>query len=117
MSKRAEDAALKICPPMIVKDEDGSLDDLTYMARTWVQKGYEQAEKDFSWISVKDRLPEESGYYITCVAEYYKQEHVPQCVGVTLFNGTYWEDDDDPLKKELVDYWMPIPELPKEEEK
>jgi hypothetical protein len=46
MSKRAEEAALKICPPMIVKDEDGSLDDLTYMARTWVQKGYEQAEKD-----------------------------------------------------------------------
>lgn len=46
MSKRVEEAALKVCPPVIVKDEDGSLDDLTYIARTWVQKGYEQAEKD-----------------------------------------------------------------------
>lgn len=46
MSKRAEEAALEICPPVIVKDEDGSLDDLTYMARTWVQRGYEQAEKE-----------------------------------------------------------------------
>ena len=76
-----------------------------------------KAKRDLGWISVKDRLPEKSGYYITCVAEYYKQEHVPQCVGVTLFNGMYWEDDDEPEEKELVDYWMEIPELPEEEEK
>ena len=56
MSKRAEEAALKVCPPMIVKDEDGSLDDLTYMARTWVQKGYEQAEKDILSKITKEHL-------------------------------------------------------------
>ena len=73
-------------------------------------------QNTIGWISVKDRLPEKSGYYITCVVEYYKQERVPQCVGVTLFNGTYWEDDDYPEEKELVDYWMPIPELPNKDE-
>ena len=41
---------------MIVKDEDGSLDDLTYMARTWVQKGYEQAEKDILSKITKEHL-------------------------------------------------------------
>lgn len=67
MSKRAEEAALKICPPMIVKDEDGSLDDLTYMARTWVQKGYEQAEKDLA-------LTWEDAYKIVSLVEEVKND-------------------------------------------
>lgn len=75
-------------------------------------EGYEQAEKDLGWISVNDRLPEVSGFYITCVED----NGVAQCVGVTFFNAqSEWEDDDDSF--EIVDYWMPIPGLPKEEKK
>ena len=29
--------------------------------------GYEEAEKDLGWVSVKDRLPEDDGWYLTCV--------------------------------------------------
>ena len=70
-------------------------------------------QNTIGWVSVKDRLPEKNGWYFTCV----EQNGVPQCVGITLFNGRYWEDDDYPVEKELVDYWMPIPELPNEKEK
>jgi hypothetical protein len=77
------------------------------------QEGCELAEKDLGWISVKDRLPEKDGWYFTCV----EMSGVPQCVGLSHFE-TYsgqWDDDDDSI--ELVDYWMPIPALPKEDEK
>lgn len=84
------------------------LDGSNRLKREVFIKGYELAEKDLGWISVKDRLPEESGFYITCV----NQAGVAQCVGITLFNGKYWEDDDD--SEERVDYWMPIPKLPKD---
>lgn len=72
-----------------------------------------RAEKDLGWISVKDRLPEKDGWYFTCI----EMSGVPQCVGLSHFE-TYsgqWDDDDDSI--ELVDYWMEIPALPKEEEK
>lgn len=47
------------------------------------------------WISVKDRLPEEQGYYIDIV----------------YFRGkTKWAKGN-----ERVTHWMPLPELPKGE--
>lgn len=73
------------------------------------------------WISVKDKLPENNGWYFTCVEQF----KIPQCVGITYFNKEdgWWLNDIPMGKKsfmttiEVVDYWMPIPELPKEEEK
>ncbi len=67
------------------------------------------SKENIGWISVKDRLPEKNGWYFTCV----EQAGVAQCVGVTYFDSKEWTDDDD--STELVDYWMPIPELPKED--
>lgn len=128
MSKRAEEAALKICPPMIVKDEDGSLDDLTYMARTWVQKGYEQAEKDLGWISVKDRLPEERKYESDNLQGHHEWTESDRVFvlddrGVamvdSLRNGKFWLDGKKDCDNfpHYIEYWMPIPKLPEEEEK
>lgn len=76
-----------------------------------------RAEKDLGWISVKDRLPEDDGWYLTCV----RMEHLgntPQIVCPLFFWKKYkrWEDADG-LYNGKIDYWMPIPELPKEEEK
>lgn len=79
--------------------------------------GYEKAEKDLGWISVKDRLPEKNGWYFTCVEQF----KIPQCVGITYFDKEdgWWLDDIPTGKKsfmttiEIVDYWMEIPELPK----
>lgn len=74
---------------------------------------------DLGWISVKDRLPEKDGWYFTCVEQF----KIPQCVGVTYFDkkDSLWLNDIPMGKKsfmttiEIVDYWMPIPELPKED--
>ena len=109
---RAELAAEKAYPPLAVKTLPGEFDCNAY-ARLLFWRGYQQAENDLGWISVKDRLPEKDGWYFTCV----EMSGVPQCVGLSHFE-TYsgqWDDDDDSI--ELVDYWMEIPALPKEEEK
>ena len=118
MSSRAEIAALEAYPPTHpegkrhAKRVQSESVDTHQPVRTIFQKGYELAEKDFGWISVKDRLPEISGFYFTCVED---NGHA-QCVGVTFFNAqSEWEDDYDSF--EIVDYWMPIPKLPMEEEK
>lgn len=76
-------------------------------------EGYELAEKDLGWISVKDRLPEESGFYITCV----EQSGVAQCVSVDNYfdvKRKEWIEDDEDNCIAAVDYWMPIPKLPKD---
>ena len=68
-------------------------------------KGYEQAEKDIGWISVKDRLPEVCHFVLTCVSD----TVTPQCVGMALLleDGTWW----DGYMKVRVDYWMEVPRL------
>ena len=112
MSKRAEERALEAYPELLSGSIFGPLPvDLNKASREKYQEGYEQADKDLGWISVKDRLPEKDGWYFTCV----EMSGVPQCVGLSHFE-TYsgqWDDDDDSI--ELVDYWMEIPKLPEEE--
>ena len=66
--------------------------------------------EDAGWISVKDRLPEEGHFVLTCVSD----TGTPQCVGMALLlkDGTWWDGDI----KVRVDYWMEVPKL-KEEQK
>ena len=73
--------------------------------------GYEQAEKDLGWISVKDRLPEENKWVFVCV----DMQGVPQCVGLGYLKDGEWCDDEND-NGFCVDYWMEIPKLPEEEE-
>lgn len=73
-------------------------------------------QNTIGWISVKDRLPENDGWYLTCV----RMEHLgntPQIVCSLFFWKKYkrWENADE-VYNGKVDYWMPIPKLPKEEE-
>lgn len=117
MSKRAEEKALEICPPMIVKDEDGSLDDLTYMARTWVQKGYEQAEKDLGWHSADESLPSVDEEVIVL------RDELSDCllpdagfVGVGHIVDRRYAMDYNGWNIPGVKYWMPMPKIPNEDE-
>lgn len=73
--------------------------------------GYEQAEKDLGWISVKDRLPEEGHFVLTCVSD----TGTPQCVGMALLlnDGTWWDGDI----KVRVDYWMEVPRFTRTDSK
>lgn len=114
MSKRAEERALEAYPqneiivygPLPGANEPNRIDDnLKY--RIGYIEGYEQAEKDLGWISVKDRLPEVGHFVLTCVDD----SGTPQSVGMALLlkDGTWWDGD----MKVYVDYWMEVPKLKK----
>ena len=113
MSKKAEQRALKAYPPTYTtvkryaKRVKSELVDTHKSVRAIFQQGYEQAEKDLGWISVKDRLPEEGHFVLTCIAD----TGIPQCVGMALLlkDGTWWDGDI----KVSVDYWMEVPKLNK----
>ena len=58
------------------------------------------------WISVKDRLPEEDGYYLCYVESFvFQGSHF-----ITLLNFYVGEGFGD-----VVTHWMPLPEPPKGE--
>ena len=74
------------------------------------------------WISVDDRLPEESGLYITfgCTAVPVRMPHnFDKDMGKF---GVWWDYDTDGKKHpryrfieaEDITHWMPLPEPPKE---
>lgn len=99
---KAQEAALKAFPgESLIHD------------RTVFRFGYEQAEENLGWISVKERLPENADYVLTCV----DVNGVPQCIGLGYYSndaGMWIDPSDEEDGADNVDYWMPIPELPKE---
>lgn len=103
MSKRAEAAAYNYAK------EKGTLGHDYNQIYDAAKNGYEQAEKDLGWISVKDRLPEVGHFVLTCVSD----AGTPQCVGMALLleDGTWWDGDI----KVHVDYWMEVPKLKEKE--
>ena len=70
--------------------------------------GHLTAQEDLGWISVKERLPEKGSMYFTC--QDIKGE--PRSVMTMLFDDGKWYDGDG-FRRRIIDYWMPIPELPK----
>lgn len=116
MSKRAEERALEAYPvnmtPLnyqdLIEQFGGKTEiDVNTYPRCLFQQGYEQAEKDLGWISVKDRLPEEGHFVLTCADD----SGTPQSVGMALLlkDGTWWDGDT----KVCVDYWMEVPKFNK----
>ena len=55
------------------------------------------------WISVKDRLPEEIGYYLVVIGN-----EMLISIDIAEYCEGYWHKHDE------VIYWQPLPELPKE---
>lgn len=111
---RATEAAMKAYPEDIWIDvnyygfvPDPPKKDYNKERRAIYQQGYEQAEKDLGWVSVKDKLPKERGWYFTCI----NYNETPQALDVTYYDGKEWLDDDD--STENVDYWMEVPKLKK----
>lgn len=74
--------------------------------------GYEQAEKDLGWRSVEESLPKDGVFVFTCSDD----NGTPQCVSVSRYDSTtkMWSDMNDECFR--VDYWMPCPKLPEEEQ-
>ena len=72
-------------------------------------QGYQQAEKDLGWHSVEESLPDIGERVLTCV----KNDTRMMCLGVSSRKDERWWEDDYGVQHTSVDYWMPIPELPK----
>lgn len=85
------------------------------------------SHKREQWISVKERLPEESGQYIVCCDDsgcpcgegIWYESGVVVCaqVDVGINGGVCWEWNENGTLYDLegvVTHWMPLPEPPKE---
>jgi len=109
MSKRAEQRALEAVPPRYRKSRDGKsqIDSAKPVRKLYID-GYEQAEKDLGWISVKDRVPDTPEYVFTCIDYCGK----PQCVGFHYYKDEKWWEGYEEDAVGAVEYWMPIPKLP-----
>lgn len=55
------------------------------------------------WISVKDKMPYNSGYYLTCCNTY--RAYKP--------NLSYYSREDKSFYDAGITHWMPLPEPPK----
>lgn len=68
------------------------------------------------WISVKDRLPDESGEYLTCRCGGKIMSVFNYSAKHKLFNALDALGKITSIKNAVVvDYWMPLPEAPEEE--
>lgn len=107
--------------PFIVYNQN--LDDLFYMAGKALRE-----QEQSQWISVKERLPEESGQYIVCCDDsgcpygegIWYESGVVVCaqVDVGINGGVCWEWNENGTLYDLegvVTHWMPLPEPPEEE--
>lgn len=73
-------------------------------ARRLYDAGYRKSE----WISIEERLPEESGKYLVCI----KSGNVYQTkfYSYPKDKGGHWGQKD---KGKNITHWMPLPEAPK----
>ena len=85
------------------------LEDREGCFRDGVQEGKALAEKDLGWHSVKESLPDIGERVLTCV----KNDTRMMCLGVSSRKDERWWEDDYGVQHTSVDYWMPIPKLPK----
>ena len=69
------------------------------------------------WISVKDRLPEDRGYYLVAYRDKYNESiSVAYDAYVKCSFGEWWEGEfTHDISERMVTHWMPLPQLPKGE--
>lgn len=100
------------CPYMNADDEwCDSMDEIRGDAIAYIQQLESQVPK---WISVEERLPEKSGYYLCWVPKYTTTDVIHYSAKYMAFNAfdtTYISESALPVTR-----WMPLPEPPKEED-
>ena len=100
-NNKAEERALEAYPQVWNEEEDC---DVNYDGRCGFIEGYEAAQKDLGWISVRNDLPKKKDAYLTFSEE--------RGLCLTDWIDGEWRDEFD--DKVSVDLWMIIPEFPKE---
>lgn len=120
MSKRAEEATLKAYPyQRATHFPDGFQEfDRNSVPRTLFREGYEQAEKDLGWHSVEESLPPIDEEVIVLLSEWNEVNIEPlyRIAFGHVVNKEYCEDFNG-WNIPGVSFWMPMPEIPKEEVK
>lgn len=68
--------------------------------------------RNFPWISVKDKLPENDDLVLTF---YYNMRSINKKIGyhIGFYNGEYWQESTEYTQIDVT-HWMPLPQLPKE---
>ena len=86
------------------------LGDADAMTEYWMKKN--------KWISVKDRLPEESGNYLVCDVPYKIMSVVAYSARWERFNcyDTFTEEYVNEQRVYEVTHWMPLPDAPEVDE-
>jgi hypothetical protein len=113
------DFALSQYQIVISEITHGMMSKLSYYAKDIIQVAQERwcdtcdLKAVSGWISVKDRLPEKSGTYLC---------YQPKAADICCLNTVRWSTQLGWMGKEVgsriegIEYWMPLPEPPKEEE-
>lgn len=110
-------AACEGCPCMYIKESGGKCDDyIKRKAADMLEKlAAERDAKKQEWINIKDRLPERDRNVLVIDGH--------NSIRILAFwrkNGNEWEWITETYgisRKNDVKMWMPLPELPKEEER
>ena len=123
MSKRAEDLAKQLYPDPKLENYDDILvyrtdRDNALMGRANVICVYEQAKKDLGWHSVDESLPPVDEEVIV-LRNYWTEESVDPLHKISFGHivDKNIAIDYDGWNVPSVKYWMPMPKLPKEDEK
>lgn len=134
MSKRAEEAALKRFPEEMTRipyqdliEANGGKEyvDFNSMPRGYFQLGYEQAEKDLGWHPATEHPPvDEEVIVLVDNIPIYPTQFINKLDAFPIYkiafghmvNIEYCKDYDG-WNIPGVKYWMPMPKLPKEDEK
>ena len=112
LNTQMEGDVLKVCHSYGIDVDKERLMQALTDARKFYDEGYRDGKLDAGpkWISVEDRLPEESGAYLVvtkggvCMKMVYSAVH-------RVFNAFDWGEANWPVD---CDYWMPMLEMPKE---
>lgn len=119
MSKRSEERGLEALPLRWRKTKDGKgkVDSALPVRKFWI-RAYEQAEKDLGWHSVDESLPPMDEEVIVLLGEWneVRVEPLYRIAFGHVVNKEYCEDFSG-WNIPGVSYWMPMPEIPKEEKK
>ena len=113
MSKRAEEAALRAYPVRTYRKDQGEPEyssDYNANDRYRFKEGYEQAEKDLGWHSVKNALPPRDEEVIVLTDELNTAPIYKIAFGHIVNKDI--AIDYDGWNIEGVRYWMPMPEIP-----
>lgn len=114
MSKRAEEAANKDFEGRFNTDDQTVIWFMDKMKHSYI-RAYEQAEKDLGWHSVDESLPPMDEKVIVLTDEFGNAPVYEIAVGHTVDKNKV--TDFDGWNIPGVKFWMPMPEIPKEEKK